>query len=148
MLYTYFSLLYLCIRGIAPGWLDSDFLGQTTLRHVMRMTRTWDSTMSMIPRGGDTIWGALDWSPEEGSVCPPDKEDSNRSIGMNYGRMISFGKDVADAPASDIDQIDFRVSYVTYIGILCSSLHMKTAIPVSGNRSGSIAWHGGALPPS
>ncbi|KAJ4816588.1 phospholipid:diacylglycerol acyltransferase [Rhynchospora pubera] len=93
-------------RSIAPGVLDSDFLGQTTLRHVMRMTRTWDATMSLIPKGGDTIWGGLDWSPEEGSVCPPDKEEY--SNGINYGRMISFGKDIAEAPATEIDQIDFR----------------------------------------
>ncbi|GKB74316.1 L-arabinokinase-like protein [Tanacetum coccineum] len=34
----------------------------------MRMSRTWDSTLSMIPKGGDTVWGGLDWSPEEGYV--------------------------------------------------------------------------------
>lgn len=74
--------------------------------------------MSLIPRGGDTIWGTLDWSPEEGSVCPPGKEGSD-SKGINYGRMISFGKEVAEAPACDIDQIDFRVSYITHICIMC-----------------------------
>jgi len=87
----------------------------------MRMTRTWDSTMSMIPKGGDTIWGGLDWSPEEGYVCMKkqkhnDPHDVNteklisHSSNANYGRMISFGKEVADMPSSKIERIDFRVT--------------------------------------
>ncbi|WOL20187.1 hypothetical protein Cni_G28990 [Canna indica] len=110
-------------RALAPGVLDSDFLGFQTLRHVMRMTRTWDSTMSMIPKGGDTIWGGLDWSPEEGSQCCPKKLKNNDSHAskdfdremveiqsqiVNYGRIISFGKDVAESPADKIERIDFR----------------------------------------
>lgn len=115
-------------RAIAPGVLDSDYLGLQTLQHVMRMTRTWDSTMSMIPKGGDTIWGGLDWSPEEGYDCSPKKQKNNdthisadngtvsvssQSIHMNYGRIISFGKDVAEAHSSQIEQIEFRVSVLT-----------------------------------
>lgn len=77
--------------------------------------------MSMIPKGGNTIWGGLDWSPEEG-YCPGKREkDANVTTfaGRNnnpetkkayYGRMISFGKDVAEASQSDIKKIDFRVS--------------------------------------
>jgi phospholipid:diacylglycerol acyltransferase len=112
-------------RAIAPDVLDSDFLGLQTLRHLMRMTRTWDSTMSMIPKGGDTIWGNLDWSPEDGLECKAkkhktnDTEVSKDSNGenvevqpepINYGRLVSFGKDVAEAPSSEIEQIEFRVS--------------------------------------
>ncbi|GKG20905.1 phospholipid:diacylglycerol acyltransferase 1-like protein, partial [Tanacetum coccineum] len=33
-------------RGIAPGVLDSDVFHIQTLQHIMRMSRTWDSTMS------------------------------------------------------------------------------------------------------
>lgn len=112
-------------RAIAPDVLDSDFLGLQTLRHLMRMTRTWDSTMSMIPKGGDTIWGNLDWSPEDGLECKAkkhktnDTDDSKDTNGenievqpepINYGRLVSFGKDVAEAPSSEIEQIEFRVS--------------------------------------
>lgn len=80
--------------------------------------------MSMIPKGGDTIWGGLDWSPEEG-YCPskrkPGKNDTeistqNESTSQeceatraNYGRIVSFGRDVADAPSSEIERIEFRV---------------------------------------
>lgn len=87
------------------------------------MTRTWDSTMSMIPKGGDTIWGGLDWSPEGGSFnCSAKKlknngtrtgHNANSNLGnmksVNYGRIISFGKDVAEAHSSKIERVDFRV---------------------------------------
>ncbi|XP_077240979.1 phospholipid:diacylglycerol acyltransferase 1-like [Tasmannia lanceolata] len=110
-------------RGIAPGVLDSDLFGLQTLQHVMRMTRTWDSTMSMIPKGGETIWGGLDWSPEEGYDCSPKKQKNNdtyaaanngaeqvdsQSNKVNYGRMVSFGKDASVAHSSNIERIDFR----------------------------------------
>ncbi|XP_051131722.1 phospholipid:diacylglycerol acyltransferase 1-like [Andrographis paniculata] len=108
-------------RAIAPGVLDMDVFGFQTMQHVMRMTRTWDSTMSMIPKGGETIWGGLDWSPEEGHVCSLKKRSSNgqptghnttqkldKSIHAKYGRIIAFGKDVGDFHSSDIERIDFR----------------------------------------
>lgn len=78
--------------------------------------------MSMIPKGGDTIWGGLDWSPEKGHTCSGKKQKSNKTRGeagenlvskkkkpVNYGRIISFGKEVADAHPSEIENIDFRV---------------------------------------
>ncbi|OMO70616.1 Lecithin:cholesterol/phospholipid:diacylglycerol acyltransferase [Corchorus capsularis] len=109
-------------RAIAPGFLDNDIFKLQTLQHLMKMSRTWDSTMSMIPRGGDTIWGGLDWSPEEGYSCGNNRQKKNdtqvadeaaenavcQARSANYGRIISFGKDVAEAPASDIERIDFR----------------------------------------
>ncbi|PIN19851.1 Diacylglycerol O-acyltransferase [Handroanthus impetiginosus] len=110
-------------RAIAPGFLDMDVFGFQTLQHVMRMTRTWDSTMSMIPKGGDTIWGGLDWSPEEGHKCNSKKKNGNGpTAGLNgtvglassdrvkYGRILSFGKDVADLHSSEIESVDFRVA--------------------------------------
>ncbi|KAI3920417.1 hypothetical protein MKX01_000756, partial [Papaver californicum] len=112
-------------RAIAPGVLVKDLL-RLPLQHVMRMTRTWDSTMSMIANGGDTIWGGFDRSPEEGYNCNPKKQkrnssqvvDQNRRVSegyttkmAHYGRMVSFGKDVADAHPSDIKRIDFRDAF-------------------------------------
>ena len=111
-------------RAIAPGVLNNDFFHFQTLQHVMRMTRTWDATMSMIPRGGDTIWGGLDWSPEEdynpnkrkhnpngteSSGNTNDESQDTNKMTTNYGRMISFGKDVADASLSELNRIEFRV---------------------------------------
>ncbi|KAG8376194.1 hypothetical protein BUALT_Bualt09G0037800 [Buddleja alternifolia] len=108
-------------RAIAPGVLDMDVFGFQTMQHVMRMTRTWDSTMSMIPKGGDTIWGGLDWSPEEGHECSSKKKNSNghtaghnrtkdlaTALRVKYGRIVSFGKDVADLHSTEIDRVDFR----------------------------------------
>ena len=75
--------------------------------------------MSMIPRGGETIWGGLDWSPEEGYTPSKRKQSSNntqltgqetnKTNVVNYGRVISFGRDVAEAPSSEIETVDFRV---------------------------------------
>lgn len=110
-------------RAIAPQVLDIDIFHLQTLQHVMRMTRTWDATMSMIPRGGDTIWGDLDWSPEEDYGPRKKKQKCNETTSSEnngdeshdskrkkiyYGRMISFGKDMAEAPSSEIERIDFR----------------------------------------
>lgn len=98
----------------------------------MRMTRTWDSTMSMIPKGGDTIWGNLDWSPEDGFECKAKKQKTNESEiaedangenvkvqpePVNYGRLVSFGKEVAEAPPSEIEQIEFRVSIQKHVNV-------------------------------
>ncbi|MCD7465810.1 Phospholipid:diacylglycerol acyltransferase 1 [Datura stramonium] len=109
-------------RSMAPSFLESEMFNFQTLQHVMRMTRTWDSTMSMIPKGGDTIWGGLDWSPEEGHECNEKKPKSNstqtaasdrtrnsvNATRVKYGRIISFGKHVADLHSSEIERIDFR----------------------------------------
>lgn len=79
--------------------------------------------MSMIPKGGDTIWGGLDWSPEGGYNCNAKKLKNNDTCAagqngngdlastknVNYGRIISFGKDVAEAHSSKFERIDFRV---------------------------------------
>ncbi|GAB2222228.1 hypothetical protein Drorol1_Dr00013433 [Drosera rotundifolia] len=111
-------------RAITPGFLDTEVFRLQTLQHVMRMTRTWDSTMSMLPRGGETIWGGLDWAPEEGYDCSKKKQKNNDTTFANnegtdfclaaqgktvhFGRMISFGNEVANASASEINRIDFR----------------------------------------
>ncbi|OAY65459.1 Phospholipid:diacylglycerol acyltransferase 1 [Ananas comosus] len=127
-------------RAMAPGVLGSDFLGLHTLQHIMRMTRTWDSTMSMIPKGGETIWGDLDWSPEEGFACSSKKSKNNdsdvsqgdntnnrefQSQVVNFGRMISFGKDVAEA-SSKIERMDFRDAVKGYsyahLNVSCSDI--------------------------
>lgn len=95
------------IRAMAPGLLDSEVLVFQTLEHVMRVSRTWDSIISLLPKGGETIWGNKDWSPEEDCVCdsskkrhPPQFETKGNSTdgqnifqvpeSTNYGRIILF----------------------------------------------------------
>lgn len=112
-------------RGVTPGVVDNEFFGRHTLQHLMRMTRTWDATMSMLPKGGETIWGDLDWAPEEGYDCrPKDKQQevrdernlstaaisSQRERGMHTGRIISFGKDAAELPSSELVMKDYMTS--------------------------------------
>lgn len=82
--------------------------------------------MSMIPKGGDTIWGGLDWSPEEGyspSKRKQGKDDTHKesegevceATQAHYGRLVSFGRDVAEAPSSEIERIEFRVRLLILI---------------------------------
>lgn len=83
--------------------------------------------MSMIPKGGDTIWGGLDWSPEE-CYAPGKKRkqktndthtsgDSETSSleskpkHVNYGRIISFGREESEVHSSEINRLDFRVIF-------------------------------------
>lgn len=84
--------------------------------------------MSMIPKGGDTIWGGLDWSPEGYYNCSAKKpknnvtdhaiensKDSPRSAkDVNYGRIISFGRDVAESHSSKLEILDFKVMFQIY----------------------------------
>ncbi|KAA8544179.1 hypothetical protein F0562_022185 [Nyssa sinensis] len=109
------------IRAVAPGILNSKFLRLQTLEHVMRVCRTWDSIISLLPKGGETVWGNLDWSPEEEHDCDSAKKmflqptlnenntnhsDEKRRFqvkeSMKYGRIISFGKEASELPSSQL----------------------------------------------
>lgn len=107
-------------RAMAPGVLDSEILRLQTLEHLIRVSRTWDSAISLLPKGGDTIWGNLDWSPEEGNGCDFVKKGQplNNSNGrrdfqvkdpVKYGRMISFGKAASQLPSSQLPTHDSKV---------------------------------------
>ncbi|KAJ4841778.1 putative phospholipid:diacylglycerol acyltransferase 2 [Turnera subulata] len=115
------------IRSMDPGILDSEFFRLQTLEHVMRVCRTWDSIASLLPKGGETIWGNLDWSPEEGHISDlPKQRYLQSSIGdqntnesdvkrvlhvieqANYGRIISFGKTASQLPSSQLPSVDSK----------------------------------------
>ncbi|KAI5577729.1 hypothetical protein BDE02_09G134000 [Populus trichocarpa] len=102
-------------------------LGLQTLEHVMRVTRTWDSMASLLPKGGETIWGNLDWSPEEGHACDfskkrysqasvGDKDTNGSDVKMGfrvkesdkYGRIISFGKETLQLSSSQLPSVDTK----------------------------------------
>ncbi|KAG6570836.1 putative phospholipid:diacylglycerol acyltransferase 2, partial [Cucurbita argyrosperma subsp. sororia] len=111
------------LRAMTPGFLKSEILGFQTLEHMLRVSRTWDSTASLLPKGGETIWGDLDWSPEDVQNCDLEKadthsfrneNDSNDSEikkgfqekeAVHYGRMISFGKEAATRPSSELSTL-------------------------------------------
>ncbi|KAK1383077.1 Phosphatidylcholine-sterol acyltransferase [Heracleum sosnowskyi] len=109
------------IRAMASGLLESEFLGLQTIEHVMRVSRTWDSIVSLLPKGGETLWGNLDWSPEEGLGCSSEKkrhlqaesrENNTKSSEekspsqvkhpKKYGRVISFGHEVSEVLSSQL----------------------------------------------
>jgi len=105
--------------------------------------------MSMIPKGGDTIWGSLDWSPDVSYNCSAKKRKNNdtdsafqndkESLGfmknINYGRLISFGKDIAELHSSKLERLDFRVMFPVYIECfvynLCPSFYVIYRITVN-----------------
>ncbi|GFP95379.1 putative phospholipid:diacylglycerol acyltransferase 2 [Phtheirospermum japonicum] len=107
------------IRAMAPGLLDSEIFGLQALDHVMHMSRTWDSIISLLPKGGDTIWGGLDWSPEEDHVCESrykkqvdvkgNNTDGRRGFQVqestNYGRVVTFGKKASELHSSEFSNL-------------------------------------------
>ncbi|RZB71900.1 Phospholipid:diacylglycerol acyltransferase 1 isoform F [Glycine soja] len=133
-------------RTFAPGFLDKDVFGLQTLQHLMRMTRTWDSTMSMIPKGGDTIWGGLDWSADVSYNCSAKKHKNNdtysafqngkENLGfmknINYGRLISFGKDIAELHSSKLERVLLRVGTLqTHLTVMCGQSTMTWVLKES-----------------
>lgn len=132
---------------MAPGVLDSELLGLQTLEHIMRVSRTWDSVVSLLPKGGDTIWGNLDWSPEEGNSCDLDKKANaqlstgdvnfNHSDGtrgfrvkepVKYGRIISFGKAASQIPSSRLPSPDLKVLLFFFSFIYFFFLHFSISL--------------------
>ncbi|XP_010541303.1 PREDICTED: putative phospholipid:diacylglycerol acyltransferase 2 isoform X1 [Tarenaya hassleriana] len=112
-------------RALAPGLLDSEILKLQTLEHVMRVSRSWDSIVSLLPKGGEAIWGDLDSSPEEGQACSfstkkspklseTDLNSRNNSVKSvsrvkeptKYGRIIAFGKRASELPSSQIPSLN------------------------------------------
>ncbi|KAL6566900.1 putative phospholipid:diacylglycerol acyltransferase 2 [Orobanche minor] len=110
------------IRAMAPGLLDSEIFGLQALEHVMRVSRTWDSIISLLPKGGDTIWGDLDWSPEEDHVCDSSIKNCNKQFDIKgnntgcirgfqvqestkYGRIVSFGKEASEVHSSEFSSL-------------------------------------------
>ncbi|KAL3518476.1 hypothetical protein ACH5RR_021065 [Cinchona calisaya] len=129
------------LRAMVPGLLDSKTLGFQTLEHAMRVCRTWDSVISLLPKGGETIWGNLDWSPEEGHVCDSlKKRKLQASLSSNkgndndsrmvfqvkeqtkYGRMISFGKAASELPSPQLSTLVSKGSSFGTASISCGKV--------------------------
>nr|AHA57449.1 phospholipid:diacylglycerol acyltransferases 6 [Linum usitatissimum] len=115
------------IRAMDPGLLDSEMLGLQTLEHVLKVSRTWDSVVSLLPKGGEAIWGDLDWSPEDNNYAScgdlskrkalQSPDDQNSTSGgdattfllkepIKFGRLISFGKAASELPSSLLSSLD------------------------------------------
>ncbi|MED6206024.1 hypothetical protein PIB30_023091 [Stylosanthes scabra] len=95
------------VRALASGLLNFDYFGRRSLENIMQVCQTWDSIISLMPKGGETIWGDLDWSHEEGNNCDPvnkryeeqfinnntyNGSDDKQKKPIKYQRIISFGK--------------------------------------------------------
>ncbi|CAL9248233.1 unnamed protein product [Arabidopsis halleri] len=114
-------------RSLAPGLLDSELLKLQTLEHLMRMSHSWDSIVSLLPKGGEAIWGDLDSHAEEGNNCIhskrkspqlslsslhrqnySNKPESRVNEPAKYGRIISFGKRAAELPSSQLSTLNIE----------------------------------------
>ncbi|XP_051113394.1 putative phospholipid:diacylglycerol acyltransferase 2 [Andrographis paniculata] len=126
------------IRAMAPGLLDSEMLGLQTLEHVMRVSRTWDSIISLFPKGGEAIWGNLDHCPEEDHRCDTaTRAEGNSSDGghgfrlpesTNYGRIVSFGKKASQLHSSELSTLSSPLSPFTAAAVAPSPT------PTLGNK--------------
>ncbi|CAH9072767.1 unnamed protein product [Cuscuta europaea] len=97
------------LRSFAPNLLDETFRFQT-MKQALRVCRTWDSIVSLLPKGGETIWGNSDWSPEEEYKCTATKKQLSSFSSSNnktkYGRVISFLNGASESPSSQLADFD------------------------------------------
>lgn len=118
----------LWFRSLAPGLLDSELLKLQTLEHLMRMSHSWDSIVSLLPKGGEAIWGDIDSHAEEGYNCIYSKRKSSHLSLSNlhrqnysvkpdswvkepakHGRIIAFGKRASELPSSQLSTLNIKV---------------------------------------
>ncbi|RZB74939.1 putative phospholipid:diacylglycerol acyltransferase 2 isoform X2 [Glycine soja] len=97
------------VRTVASGILNFDYIGRQTLEHAMRVCRTWDSIISLMPKGGETIWGGLDWCLEDWN---------------NYDQEISWGSNSAT----------FNLSYEA-VWIDCDEMSRESIQKISKKRA-------------
>ena len=102
--------------------LNSGYLILQTIEHVIQVFRTWDSIISLMPKGGETIWGDLDLSPEEGNNCDHfacdngyDRSCKKKGFLLSeltkYGRIISFSKVASQLPSQLLATLDSEVPH-------------------------------------
>jgi len=128
-----FDWSFLWFRSLAPGLLDSELLKLQTLEYLMRMSHSWDSIVSLLPKGGEAIWGYLDSHAEEGLNCIYSKRKSSQLSLSNlhkqnyslkpvsrvkepakYGRIVSFGKRASELPSSQLSTLNVKVILKTF----------------------------------
>ncbi|KAK9153806.1 hypothetical protein Sjap_001286 [Stephania japonica] len=94
-------------RSMAPGFLNSDMFGLQTLERVLRVSRTWDSVISLLPKGGETASSQANHShpitnSSNGKLCFGVEDP------IQFGRIISFGKDSSQLPSSQLKLNDVK----------------------------------------
>ncbi|CAI5505968.1 unnamed protein product [Closterium sp. Naga37s-1] len=81
------------LRALDPGVFGS----LQALQHVMRVSRTWDATMSMLPKGGEAVWGNATWAPEDSFNCSKARAKQlqlqQQQAGENGGNSSKAGGD-------------------------------------------------------
>jgi phospholipid:diacylglycerol acyltransferase len=70
------------------------------------LIRTWAGGSSMLPKGGDQVWGNLTWAPDD-SV-------NRESTGISYGAMVTFAEEIKDLTNSNGSLAEDTNSYTNY----------------------------------
>ncbi|GJP62660.1 hypothetical protein CLOP_g19694 [Closterium sp. NIES-67] len=130
------------IRALDPGLFDS----LQALQHVMRVSRTWDSTMSMLPKGGEVVWGNATWAPEDSFNCSKARSKQQQQqqqqqgvAGSGNGSQPGGGGSLRDRVAKGLGVESLLPAVVAEkptSGAWSSSAHLHEGGMSSGSGSG------------
>lgn len=70
------------------------------------LIRTWAGGSSMLPKGGDQVWGNLTWAPDD--------IVNRESTGISYGAMVTFAEEVKELSNSNESLVEDTNSYTNY----------------------------------
>ncbi|XP_068467310.1 putative phospholipid:diacylglycerol acyltransferase 2 [Phaseolus vulgaris] len=99
------------VRAVAFGITNFDYLGRHTLELIMKVFRTWDSTVSLMPKGGKTIWGDLNWCPEEWNNYDQEISRGGNSATFNLSRKAVW-TDNDDISRKSIPEVTKNRAYI------------------------------------
>ncbi|CAJ2654582.1 unnamed protein product [Trifolium pratense] len=161
--------------GGGPGWCDKhikaimnispEFLGvPKAVSNIFSaegsdaaFVRTWDSIISLMPKGGETIWRDLHWGPKEGNKyekrghvkyfvsnntysCADMQNSLNVKEPINYGGINSVSKAVSQLLASLLSTLDSESEDIlsnrisTTFNLTCENEMRRECIPNVGKR--------------
>lgn len=115
---------------MTSGVINFEYLGLQTIEHVLRVCRTWDSIMSLMPKGGETIWGHKKHFESVNTYnCSGVQKGLHVEEPMKYRGIISFGKAVSELLASLLTTLDSELevlySSTLFFGLNMTLLSMK-----------------------
>ncbi|CAM0138431.1 unnamed protein product [Umbelopsis sp. WA50703] len=62
------------------------------------LIRTWAGGSSMLPKGGDQVWGNLTWAPDD--------EVNHETTGISYGAMVTFAQESPELGEDGVRSMD------------------------------------------
>ncbi|GAB5591379.1 phospholipid:diacylglycerol acyltransferase [Umbelopsis nana] len=90
------------------------------------LIRTWAGGSSMLPKGGDQVWGNLTWAPDD-SV-------NRESTGITYGAMVTFAEEANDLNVTDESLEEPMNNYSNYTSRSSIDLLYQSTSPEFGDQ--------------